>query len=491
MGVALHGAGFIVDGASAERFRMSGEASTIRRYLGGRDLLHVPRDRYLIDFSFLDEQRARSLNPAAFQHLLDHVLPERKLNKRESIRRLWWRFGWERPELRSALKGLNRFIATTETAKHRVFQFVPGDVLPDHMVVAIASPSAAHLGVLSSRLHVIWATAAGARLGYGNDQRYTKTRCFDPFPFPVWPPEGAANAGRLAEELDTQRKRQQTGHPELTVTAMYNSLEKLRTGADLTAKERGVHEQGLISVLAEIHDRLDEAVLDAYGWSDLAPALVGKPGGTTPNRDVSPEQAEAEEELLSRLVALNAERADEERRGVIRWLRPEYQAPEAATKPAQEDLGLEGEARPAPTGPEPRPWPAGLADRARAVREALGAAGRPVTPTEIARTFRRARAPDVAELLATLAALGQAREIPRPFFGVSQVAFIAGADTAAGSGYQVEGSAAGLMYALPASLPTSPRSGGACFPLATGHLLLHRCRLARGCSQGVASGCDP
>ena len=35
-----------------------------------------------------------------------------------------------------------------------------------------------------------------------------------------------------------------------------------------------------------------------------------------------------------------------------------------------------------------------------------------MTPTEIARTFRRARAPDVAELLATLAALGQAREIP-------------------------------------------------------------------------------
>ena len=167
-----------------------------------------------------------------------------------------------------------------------------------------------------------------------------------------------------------------------------------------------------MSVLAEIHDRLDEAVLDAYGWSDLAPALVGKPGGTTPNRNVSPEQAEAEEELLARLVALNAERAEEERRGLVRWLRPDYQAPEAAATPEQEDLGLEGEEHAAPSRPEPRPWPSGLADQARAVREALGAAGRPVTPTEIARTFRRARAPDVAELLATLAALGQAREIP-------------------------------------------------------------------------------
>ena len=54
---------------------------------------------------------------------------------------------------------------------------------------------------------------------------------------------------------------------------MYNVLEKLRTGEALTQKEREVHEQGLVSVLAEIHDSLDEAVLDAYGWPDLAPGL--------------------------------------------------------------------------------------------------------------------------------------------------------------------------------------------------------------------------
>ena len=62
-------------------------------------------------------------------------------------------------------------------------------------------------------------------------------------------------------------------------------------------------------------------------------------------------------------------------------------------------------------GARPRLWPSGLADQARAVREALAAAGRPVTPAEVARIFRRARTPTVAELLATLAALGHAREV--------------------------------------------------------------------------------
>lgn len=80
---------------------------------------------------------------------------------------------------------------------------------------------------------------------------------------------------------------------------MYNVLEKLRRGESLTPKERTIHEQGLVSVLAELHDELDNAVLDAYGWSDLAPALIGKPGGTTPCPDKPAEQAEAEEELLA------------------------------------------------------------------------------------------------------------------------------------------------------------------------------------------------
>ena len=49
--------------------------------------------------------------------------------------------------------------------------------------------------------------------------------------------------------------------------------------APLSAKEKDIHEAGLVSVLKEIHDDIDRAVFKAYGWGDLIPALVGKPGG--------------------------------------------------------------------------------------------------------------------------------------------------------------------------------------------------------------------
>ena len=60
-----------------------------------------------------------------------------------------------------------------------------------------------------------------------------------------------------------------------------------------------IHEQGLVTVIGELHDELDAVVLGAYGWGDLAAALVGKPGGTTPSAGQSAEQA-AEEDLLGR-----------------------------------------------------------------------------------------------------------------------------------------------------------------------------------------------
>ena len=83
---------------------------------------------------------------------------------------------------------------------------------------------------------------------------------------------------------------------------MYNVLEKLRTGQELTAQERTSHEHGLVSVMKQLHDDLDAAVFDAYGW----------PATLTDN------------EILERLVALNVERSAEEAQGIVRWLRPEF-----------------------------------------------------------------------------------------------------------------------------------------------------------------------
>ena len=107
--------------------------------------------------------------------------------------------------------------------------------------------------------------AAGGRLGVGNDPRYNKTRCFETFPFPDPDESTRQRIRELGEQLDAHRKRQQQLHPELTMTGMYNVLEKLRAGEPLSKKEQLIHEQGLVSVLKQIHDDLDAAVFAAYG----------------------------------------------------------------------------------------------------------------------------------------------------------------------------------------------------------------------------------
>ena len=76
------------------------------------------------------------------------------------------------------------------------------------MLINIALEDAFFQGILSSLIHVTWSLAAGGRLGVGNDPRYNKTRCFDPFPFPTCTDEHRERIRRLAEKLDAHRKRQ-------------------------------------------------------------------------------------------------------------------------------------------------------------------------------------------------------------------------------------------------------------------------------------------
>ncbi|MGH7194252.1 MAG: type IIL restriction-modification enzyme MmeI, partial [Candidatus Saccharimonadales bacterium] len=350
------------------------------------DITKRPNPRFVIDLFGLSESEARKEFPSLMQYVMDYVRPERLQNRDRTFLEKWWLFGRPRPELRSANRGLKRYIVTSEVAKHRVFVLVDWpETLIDGSVIGVASADAYVLGVMSSRSHVLWALEAGGRLE--DRPRYQNGPCFDPFPFP-----DASNAHRehirsLGESLDAHRKRQQVAHPELTITDMYNVLEKLRSGEALTAKQKIVHEQGLVSVLKQIHDDLDAAVAEAYGWPvDL--------------RD---------EEILQRLVALNAERAEEERRGLVRWLRPEFQNPGGASA-TQGRLGLPEAQTLAKAKPGKKtPWPKTMAEQARVVRATLQARGQPVTSEDLAKSFSGKKADKIAELLETLTALGQAR----------------------------------------------------------------------------------
>ncbi len=402
-GVQTIGSGFIITPEEAEQLglgKIQGLEKYICDYRNGKDLTNKPRGVMVIDLFGLSADEVRSRFPAVYQWVLERVKPDRDQNKRKSYRENWWIFGEPRSAMRPALAGLPRYIATVETSKHRFFQFLEETILPDNMLVNIATDDAFYLGVLSSRIHVCWALTAGGRLGIGNDPRYNKTRCFETFPFPEATEEQAARIRSLGEQLDAHRKRQQEQHPRLTMTGMYNVLAKLRSGEALTAKEKTIHEQGLVSVLMQLHDELDAAVVQAYGWPTDLPAG----------------------EILERLVALNTDRATEEAQGNIRWLRPEFQCPEEV----QGELNVDGASssvqheqrastnatklEASSTLKKPA-WPKSLPDQVRELRDALSAAPGPVTAEELARTFTRARTARVADLLETLAALGQARPL--------------------------------------------------------------------------------
>jgi len=214
---------------------------------------------------------------APLEYVREHVKPAREQSK--TTIREWWLHERPRVEMRAALQLHSRFIGTARVATHRLFTWLDDETLPDSQVIAIARDDDYFFGVLHSRAHELWSLRMGTWLGVGNDPRYTPTTTFETFPFP-WPPGAepqddprvqaiAAAAQRLVELRDNWLNPAGASDAELkkrTLTNLYNQRP---------------------TWLANAHAALDRAVLAAYGW----------PHDPT------------DDDLLARLLALNAERA--------------------------------------------------------------------------------------------------------------------------------------------------------------------------------------
>jgi hypothetical protein len=193
----------------------------------------------------------------------------------------------------------------------------------------------------------------------------------------------------VAEKLDQHRKGALARDERVTMTGMYNVVEKLRSGEKLTEKERAIHEIAACGVLKDVHDELDRLVAEAYGW---------------------PWPMEREE-ILERLVALHDERVEEEKRGIVRWLRPEYQIPRfggtAAPEPTLDlaDEQVEGAA----ATEQPQPWPSAAVEQLGAVKSRVATI--PAVPAEVAAGFAGAPLKLVTRHLETLAMVGEVRRL--------------------------------------------------------------------------------
>ncbi|MBZ0279897.1 MAG: class I SAM-dependent DNA methyltransferase [Anaerolineae bacterium] len=316
------GGPFLVNAAKAKDFLQESEnASIVHPWYSGQDLVGRSRDEWVIDFGDRELEEAEKYKKV-FSHLKTEWDKETDTIRREK----WWLHRRSAGDLRTAIKALNRFIATPLVSKHRLFVWLDVKVRPDTRLIAFSRSDDYFFGILHSFIHEIWALRKGAQHG-GERPTYNNTLCFETFPFPYPPGKEDVNSpvhqaiSVAAKQLNEERELW-LNPPELvalgagadspalrerTLTNLYNALVAHRADSlPLAMRERGQGGEGkngeriskvardFAPRLAQLHDTLDKAVLAAYGWDDLFERL---------------RTHEGDEELLRRLLALNRARA--------------------------------------------------------------------------------------------------------------------------------------------------------------------------------------
>lgn len=285
-------------------------SDVVKKWHTGLDVTRRPEDRWVVDFGNELPLADAQLYEMPFDYVERHVKPERASVRRENHRINWWRYGEARPGMRRAVAPYERYIATPEVAKHRMFVWQDCKIVPTGSIYAIARDDDTTFGILHSRLHEVWSLHMGTFLGVGNDPRYTPSTTFETFPFP----EGLTPNIPAADYADDARAQ-----AIAKAAARLNELrENWLNPADLVVREPEVvpgypdrilpKDEAAAKELAKrtltnlynarpawldhAHRALDEAVADAYGWvDDFRAGLL------------------TDDEILSRLFRLNQERS--------------------------------------------------------------------------------------------------------------------------------------------------------------------------------------
>ena len=236
-------------------------SDVVKRWMIGRDINRVPRDMYIIDFGVDLPETDAALYEAPFEYVRANVRPGRITNRMARRAERWWLHGSAAPQMRQALAGLPRYIGTSMVARHRIFAYIDGDVLPDATIIVFARDDDYFLGILQSRIHLAWAAGTGTQLE--DRPRYTPTTCFETFPFPQPTDEQRAAISTAAYELN--RLRENWLHPPdlFGGQALDETQQRRRTLTNLYNQYP--------AWLAHAHARLDTAVANAYGWPDDLP----------------------------------------------------------------------------------------------------------------------------------------------------------------------------------------------------------------------------
>lgn len=262
----------------------------LRPYWNGDDITGRPRDMYFIDLPLKLSETEASEYAAPFHHLKTtpdddgKLLLDLRLALGDRAGPRWWEPHWPRPEMRSRIAGLPRFIVTPETSEHRIFAWMTPPTLPDKNLIVIPRSDDFFFGLLHSRFHAQWALRKGSDLQ--DRPRYTHTSIFATFPFPEGygpgdaPPDSSDALGIAVSEAasDLNRRRENYLYPAGHFKAVDENKpwgprmvpvgeeEAVIANGRTMSKLYGDQPEWL--VLA--HRTLDQAVAALYGWpSDI------------------------------------------------------------------------------------------------------------------------------------------------------------------------------------------------------------------------------
>ena len=240
--------------------------------------------------------------PELLRVVEEKAKPQRDGQKRKALRSRWWQHADNRPGLYSAIAGLHRVLANSQISATVQFAFLPINMVYAHTLNVYPLQTNAAFSALQSRPHEIWARFLGSSMK--DDLRYTPSDCFETFPFP--------------DGWDI--------HPDLEIAGTdyyrFRSDLMVRHNEGLTKTYNRFHDpeesDPAIAQLRHLHAAMDRAVLDAYGWTDIPTdceflldyEIDEEEWGTRkkPYRYRWPD--EVRDEVLARLLELNAERSD-------------------------------------------------------------------------------------------------------------------------------------------------------------------------------------
>lgn len=288
-----------------------GNAERIKPYIIGKDVLSNATQchrRYVIDFGELSLEEAAAGWADLLAIVREKVKPQRDRDKRDVRRERWWRFAERSATLYKTIAGQERVLVTPQTSKHFVFTFLPNGMVYDQTLYVFSLQSFAAFGVLQSLVHETWSANIGG-LSRGDTPRYMPSDVFETFPFPErWNDDALENVSEVCYKYRAKLMIEL----ENGLTSVYNRLH-----------DPLEHSPGIIA-LREFHANLDRAVLDAYGWSDIPETRVFECESENSDDERTMRfrwPAETRDEVVTRLLALNADRANNEQSGSVRLLR--------------------------------------------------------------------------------------------------------------------------------------------------------------------------